>query len=103
MRLIDADEAEKYLYQHLDDLHMIAAQNAIDEMPTIDVQPVKHGQWSECWRDQVRNVISVICSACGNASITWLPIVDLNLDDVPKEIYLQMPYCPKCGAKMNGA
>ena len=34
-RLIDADTCEPYFYDHLDDLHMIAAQNAIDDMPTI--------------------------------------------------------------------
>ena len=45
MRLIDADQAGKYLYEHLDDLHMMAAQNAIDEMPTID--PVK-SDWIKC-------------------------------------------------------
>ena len=37
MRLIDADSTEKYFYEHLDDLHMKAAQNAIDEMPTIEI------------------------------------------------------------------
>lgn len=36
MRLIDADTVEKYFYEHLDDLHMAAAMNAINEMPTID-------------------------------------------------------------------
>ena len=36
-RLIDAspEKCESYLYQHLCDDHMIAAQNAIDDMPTI--------------------------------------------------------------------
>lgn len=45
MRLIDADESKNYLYDHLDDLHMIAAQNAIDEMPTIDAIPRE--KWNE--------------------------------------------------------
>lgn len=36
MRLIDADTVEKYFYEHLDDLHMAAAMNAINEMPTVD-------------------------------------------------------------------
>lgn len=35
MRLINADEAEKYFYEHLDDNSMIGAMNAIKEMPTI--------------------------------------------------------------------
>ena len=42
MRLIDAtpEVCEPYLYDHLDDLDMIAAQNAIDDMPTVDAVPV---------------------------------------------------------------
>lgn len=38
MRLIDAtpENCKPYLYDHLDDDHMIAAQNAINEMPTVD-------------------------------------------------------------------
>lgn len=78
------------------------AMNYIEDATTIDAQPVKHGQWSECWRDPVRNVISVICSACGDASIAYLPRRDLTVDDVPKKICIQMPYCPKCSAKMEG-
>ena len=36
MRLVNADEAEKYFYEHLDDNGMIGAMNAIKEMPTIE-------------------------------------------------------------------
>lgn len=36
MRLINADEAEKYFYEHIDDNGMIGAMNAIKEMPTIE-------------------------------------------------------------------
>jgi len=82
--------------EHMDDMDFI------EDAPTIDAQPVKLGYWSECWRDSVRNVISVICSACDDASITHLPRRDLTVDDVPKKICIQMPYCPKCGAKMEG-
>ena len=40
MRLINADEAEKYFYEHLDDNGMIGAMNAIKEMPTIKAEPI---------------------------------------------------------------
>lgn len=82
--------------------HVSDLLRCIDEMPEVDAQPVKHGRWSECWRDPARNVISVICSACEGASLTYLPKKDLAVDDVPKKICIQMPYCPKCGAKMCG-
>mgnify|MGYP007122123278 CR=1 FL=1 len=67
-----------------------------------DAQPVKRGRWTECWRDPARNVMSVICSACEGASLTYLTKRDLAVDDVPKNIRILMPYCPKCGAKMCG-
>lgn len=79
------------------------AQKGIEnDEPTIDAQPVKRGRWSECWRDPERNVIAVICMACGDASLTYLPKRDLAVEDVPKKICVQMPYCPKCGAYMRG-
>ena len=78
------------------------AMDYIEDAPTVDAQPVKHGHWSECWRDPGRNVISVICSACDDASLAYLPKRDLSVEDVPKKIYIQMPYCPKCCAKMDG-
>jgi hypothetical protein len=78
------------------------ARKDIKCAPTIDAQPVMHGRWSECWRDPARNLISVICSACEDASLAYLPKKDLSVDDVPNKICIQMPYCPKCGAKMCG-
>ena len=39
-KYIKASDCEKYFYEHLDDLHMAGAMNAIDEMPNEDVVPV---------------------------------------------------------------
>ena len=39
-KYIKASDCEKYFYEHLDDLHMEGAMNAIDEMPNEDVVPV---------------------------------------------------------------
>lgn len=51
-------------------------ENALEDAPTIDAEPVRHGHWDEdmsgCW-----------CSCC---------------DDVFDFSY---PYCPNCGAKMD--
>lgn len=81
---------------------LLDAIKIVDSMPTVDAQPVKLGKWSECWRDSSRTVISVICSSCKKASITYLPYRDLAVEDVPKKICIQMPFCPKCSAKMDG-
>ena len=60
---------------------------AIKSMPAADVQPVKHGHWSECYTDT--HHYSGICSVCGKASIKSLT----------EKLY---NYCPKCGARMDG-
>ena len=39
-KYIKAADCEKYFYDHLDDVHIAAAMNAIDEMPAADVVPV---------------------------------------------------------------
>lgn len=59
----------------------------ISEMPAADVQPVKHGRWSECYTDT--HHYSGICSICGKASIKSLA----------ESLYA---FCPKCGARMDG-
>lgn len=91
MRLIDADEAKNYLYDHLDDLHMIAAQNAIDEMPTIDAQPVKHGKWLETHCD-------LICGVCKWEYSDELPYMSQRGYD---SYYEAFAYCPHCGSRLS--
>ena len=39
-KYIKAADCEKYFYEHLDDVHIAAAMNAIDEMPAADVVEV---------------------------------------------------------------
>lgn len=36
MRTINADDCEKYFYEHLDDNNIAGAMNAINEMPTVE-------------------------------------------------------------------
>lgn len=59
----------------------------VKKFPAADVQPVKHGRWSECYTDS--HHYSGICSVCGRASIKSLT----------ESLY---KYCPKCGARMDG-
>ena len=53
----------------------------LDEAPTIEAEPVRHGRWDD--EDNARWV----CTLCGS----WY-IVDSNG---------YMHYCPHCGAKMD--
>ena len=58
----------------------------ITQMPTIDAEPVKHGEWIEV--DDA--IITGTCSVCGwNAIFAETDVTG-------------MPYCPNCGAKMDG-
>ena len=60
--------------------------DVIKTAPAADVQPVKHGRWSECYTDSVH--YSGICTACKSASVRQL---------------IEKPYefCPRCGARMD--
>ena len=87
-KYIKAADCEKYFYEHLDDVHIAAAMNAIDEMPAADVAPVRHGRWIE--QEQCGESL-YSCSACGTEWVT--------IEGTPKEN--GMDFCPHCGAKMD--
>lgn len=57
----------------------VGIKQAIDEIPTADVTEVRHGEWvhGECVSH---------CSECG-------------VETYPENI---TPYCPNCGARMDG-
>lgn len=55
------------------------AKDLIADMPEIEVEPVRHGQWIPTRP----YMYSVKCSICGK---TW---------------ELETPRCPSCGAKMD--
>ena len=85
MRLIDADKLPKYTGYALsaDEVAM-----AVENAPTIDAEPVRHGKW-EYAEDEVLDDLTFSawkCSRCG--------------------YYAYQPelwhYCPRCGAKMEG-
>ena len=85
-KYIKAADCEKYFYEHLDDVHIAGAMNAIDEMPAADVAPVRHGYWIEQCEESLYS-----CSACGTEWIT--------IEGTPEEN--GMDFCPHCGAKMD--
>lgn len=69
----------------------IGIDQAIDELPAADVAPVVHGRW-------IIDKGLYRCSICNHlwSELWWAEIVPL---EKMTEI---MPYCPKCGAKMDG-
>ena len=95
MRLIDADELVEKAYWHgehpsVDDLFAEGADavdvSDIDNAPTIEAEPVRHGSIIETIED---GRMKRVFSCCGT--------------DFTKMTCWMMPnYCPNCGAKLHG-
>lgn len=82
MRLIDADAFDKRLVR----LGALSIKSALDEEPTIEVEPVRHGSIIETIED---GRMKRVFSCCGT--------------DFTKMTCWMMPnYCPNCGAKLHG-
>lgn len=85
LRLIDADALLKRLSLWLDDYDFIifkSVKDDINDAPTVDAEPVRHGHW----RGVNPMVDTVECSECGYQIVSEELIT---------------PYCPNCGAKMD--
>ena len=65
--------------EHQDDMDLI------DDMPTADVQPVKHGRWIEETPKHSR------CSCCDVTCLIAVYPISANAN-----------FCPNCGARMDG-
>ena len=77
MRLIDADELIKHACRSTEWSHgehpMVVEVDDIDDAPTVDAEPVKHGVW-----------FGTVCSCCGAST----------------SFSYDCEYCPHCGEKM---
>lgn len=79
-RYIDVDKLQETVYKRVNNPAIRGWLNSlINEQPTADIKEVKHGEWvhGECVSH---------CSECG-------------VETYPENI---TPYCPNCGAKMDG-
>lgn len=94
MRLIDLDRLPLESYGE-DVISWYAtgwndAINAINRAPTVDAEPVRHGEWiGKCvnaGKHFVMTVVVPVCSECGSQAVN-------------QEF---TNYCPNCGAKMDG-
>lgn len=91
MRLIDADALKKNNWRllHCDFPHLseMTLEELIDEAPTIDAVPARHGHWIVNPKTQ-----EGYCSECKSD----MPVM---MDDWHYK-NLATEYCPSCGAKM---
>lgn len=95
MRLIDADALK--IVEFIKPLHadgevqayQLGWNDAIDAIientPTIEAEPIKHGRWVESWGGKWHS-----CSVCGG-----IPPFNFKGEDLITD------YCPHCGAKMD--
>ena len=93
-RYIDAnkvmDEIRQIGGHNLCEWSTIGVKALIDRQPTADVAEVKHGHWIDKPTGRYMHYGSW-CSVCGNKS--GIGGIESNR---------HKPYCPNCGAKMDG-
>lgn len=91
MRLIDADklkpDTKTFTSAYSEELTEFYSQEAIDNAPTVDAEPVKHGYWIEKRSSTGVFDYYFVCSECHKNTLGFLIAPD---------------YCPHCGAKMDG-
>ena len=97
MRLIDADALKKKAQMRghvleksmVTAYHMCVSTHDINEAPTVDAEPVRHGRW--IMADEYCNHAKEFqCSACGNT---------VEYDYYTR--FCEYDFCPNCGAKMD--
>lgn len=107
MRLIDADAAANKIMReaeiHADEIGdgtvaimIVFARAMRDEnnFPTIEAEPVRHGQWK--WADGYVGTTAE-CSVCG---LSPMGFYSLPMDQIGR--LPEYKYCPRCGARMDG-
>ena len=89
--LSDVDKAFRLFVEHDDILRLYSdARGSVIYAPAADVAPVVHGRWIDKPTGKYRNWQSW-CSACGKHS---------GIGGIQSNQH--KPYCPNCGARMDG-
>lgn len=69
--------------------------NLLDELPTVDAEPVRHGAWTPKKVDAITTEFE--CSECGRT----VTLTNDYFGKAPDYASSYYPYC-HCGAKMDG-
>lgn len=88
MEMIDKKQAYQILseyYHHTSTLQHIALKEALDRIPVMDAEPVRHGKWIP-HEDEDGEHYGDKCSECGE----WYVMP-----------YGKTNFCPHCGARMD--
>ena len=90
-RLIDED-AIPWDVEGVGEIPVITKEE-IDQMPTVDAVPVRHGKWE--YGENESGYDGYSCSKC-DGHVKW-NYAHENIDFIPQ--YYR--YCPYCGARMD--
>ena len=70
---------------------------ALNNTPTIDAEPVRHGKWITCTSSEHWK-----CSECGCRAGYWFNEENSGIDSWEMDFSECMSdYCPQCGARMD--
>lgn len=106
MRLIDADyiieelEAKRNNWDNKNAMHRAMRGAYVDSIlivrdaPTVETEPVRHGRWE--WESGYVGT-QARCSVCKRSPIGFYSLPKSQIGRLP-----EFPFCPKCGAKMEG-
>ena len=110
MRPIDADALKEHICNMCDDGERECKGDEscailcwVNDMPTIEAEPVRHGRWIEKppYEDETVKGLEfqIVCSLCDeqNSSITF----DENSVPIAKTFY-RTKFCPNCGSRNLG-
>lgn len=88
MRLIDADALLKDANKRQGAYGLIYSKEDIQEAPTIEAEPVRHGKWIKNEKESEKHIESIFyCSICQN----WEAWGETE----------KTKFCANCGAKMD--
>lgn len=75
----------------------------VNEAPTIEAEPVKHGKWIEKppYKDETVKGLEfqIVCSECDGQNSN---IVFNDAGEITGKDFWMSRFCPHCGAKMDG-
>ena len=109
MAYIDREAFKRKLIDEKSFFPAIVAK-ALEEMPTADVEEVRHGEWiiensERDWKDKDTYRLSIKCSECGKVHFLGTTKYQNEYDkEKLKKLgnYGDYSFCGKCGAKMDG-
>ena len=98
MRLIDADAMREDWLNNGQNEYVYdtnAVLESIDEQPTIEAEPVVHGEWTTIYFSYWS------CKPDGVHPVMRKERKKYRHDECGKVVSKREPYCPNCGARMD--